>query len=238
MKTIRMEVLFPEMSDLYGDTGNLVYLRKKLEKMGFSVETVRTALGDVPEFPYRQVDFLYLGPCTESQQQMQAQALMPYRDALAARMGSGNVTLFTGNAFELLGEYVAEEKGERFPCLGLIPTYAKRFTRLRYNDLSLGNWDDLEIVGYKNQLSHSYLQEGQRMNDCFLHMERGSGLHPDSRQEGFRRNSFFATYLLGPILPLNPGFAERILEHMTSTAVPTFPFEWEAYQSRLEEYRK
>ncbi len=239
MKNLVIEILYPELNHLYGDNGNMVYLKTKLEKMGVPYEIVETHLMQEPAFVNRDVDFLYVGPTTESYQKLQAEALQPYRDALRARMDSDRVTLMTGNAFELLGSYVEEEKGDRFDCLNLIPTYAKRFTRLRYNDLSLGTWQGQEIVGFKNQLSHSYVAEGVNQPDGFLAIQSGSGWNPAVKQEGFCRNWFFATYLIGPILPLNPGFAAAILQHLCTemNEIPELPYEMAAYQRRVAELK-
>jgi len=238
MSTVRIEVLYPQMNDLYGDGGNLQYLKRKLDAMGVSTEIIRTGMEDVPAFAREKVDLLYIGPCTESNQEYQAQALQKYAGALAERMDGSQVTLMTGNAFELLGDSVINEDGRSFPCLGLIPSYARRFTRLRYNDLSLGTWENLEIVGFKNQLSHSYARDGEKIKS-FLFMEKGSGWNPESKWEGFHKNWFFATYLLGPILPLNPLFSEKILSHLVpGVEIPAFPFEKEAYERRVAEFRQ
>lgn len=240
MNTIKIEVLYPELNHLYGDNGNLTYLKAKLDRMQVPYEILETNLGQVPAFTQEEVDILYVGPATESFQRMEAEALLPYRDAIASRMEGDKITLMTGNAFELLGAYVEEEKGDRFSCLDLIPTYAKRFTRLRYNDLSLGSWQGLDIVGFKNQLSHSYLLPEKEAPASFLSMQKGSGWNKEVKEEGFCRNFFFATYLIGPILPLNPLFTEKLLLHICkeSAEVPELPYEMDAYQRRKAEFAK
>lgn len=240
MKTIKIEVLYPELNHLYGDKGNLAYLKAKLDKMQVPYEVVETNLGQVPAFTEEEIDILYVGPTTESYQRMEAEALLPYRDAIAARMEGDKITLMTGNAFELLGAYVEEEKGDRFACLDLIPTYAKRFTRLRYNDLSLGTWQGLEIVGFKNQLSHSYVLPEKEAPTPFLSMQKGNGWNKEGKEEGFCKHFFFATYLIGPILPLNPKFTEKLLRHICEdiTDVPEFPYEMDAYHRRKTEFAK
>ena len=105
---------------------------------------------------------------------------------------------------------------------------------MRYNDLSLGTYENYKIVGFKNQLSHSYGETGAP----FISMELGSGLNPESTAEGFSRNGlFFATYLLGPILPLNPLFATNLLQKLVpGNEIPLLPFEIEAYEARIAEY--
>ena len=239
MKTIRIEVLYPELNHLYGDTGNIAYLTAKLDLMGVPYEIISTNLKDEPAFVKGDIDFLYIGPSTESYQKLEAEALQAYRDALIERMNSDAVTLMTGNAFELLGEYIEEESGEKFPALSIIPTYAKRFTRLRFNDLDLGEWNGIEIVGFKNQLSHTYLLEGASAPDSFLSMKFGCGLNPQSKDEGFSKNMFFATYLIGPVLPLNPLFTAEILKALCPevTEIPEMPYEMDAYNRRLADFK-
>lgn len=237
MNEIRCEVLYPEYANLYGDTGNLLYLRRKLEAMGCALSVAETHLGDRPLFAEEPVELLYLGPCTERQQETIARELMPYKEALRRRLEDDTaLTLFTGNAVELLGQYVENEDGSRFDTLGLTNLCAKRFTRLRFNDLCVGKWDDIRVVGFKNQLSHSYVPEGETAAlPPFLQMQRGSGYAPESTAEGVCRGGFIATYLLGPLLPLNPALTHRLLHKITDAEPVMLPFEQEAYEARLQE---
>ena len=67
-------------------------------------------------------------------------------------------------------------------------------------------------------------------------METGTGLNPETKAEGFRRGNFIATYLLGPLLPLNPQFARSVLRQIAPEAeFAPLPYEEEAYRMRLEE---
>ena len=232
MKKIIMEALYGEYSNLYGDRGNLLYVQEKLRRAGVEFELIQTHLFDRPAFAERAVDLLYIGPCTESQQEQELAHLRPYADALHQRMEGDGVTLATGNAFELFGEAIVCEDGRRIQGLGFWPTTAKRFSNLRYNELCLGNCGEHKIVGFKNQLSHSYGETGSP----FLTMLTGSGLNPEEKEEGFHRGGFIATYLLGPLLPLNPQFALSLLQKMAPEAeFAPLPYEDEAYRLRLEE---
>lgn len=232
MKKIVMEALYGEYSNLYGDRGNLLYVQEKLRRAGVELELVQTHLFDRPAFADRSVDFLYIGPCTESQQEQELEHLRPYADALRQRREGSQVTLATGNAFELFGSEILCEDGRKISGLGFWDTAAKRFSHLRYNELCMGICDSYKIVGFKNQLSHSYGETGSP----FLTMETGSGLHPESKAEGFRQGNFIATYLLGPILPLNPPFALSLLQQMAPEAeFMPLPYEDEAYRRRVEE---
>ena len=232
MNQIVIEVLYPEYNNLYGDRGNLSYLKRKLQDAGAAIEWVYTHLEDTPAFVQRSVDLLYIGPCTERQQEEEIRRLMPYREALAARMQSEQLTLATGNAMELFEEYILRADKSRVEGLGLIPLHAERFSRLRYNELCVGIFEDLRVVGFKNQLSHSY---GENTHP-FLHMQTGTGIHPQTDAEGWQIGGFFGTYLIGPLLPLNPPLAGQLLRRLLPTYIDhPLPFEQEAYEKRLAE---
>ena len=71
-------------------------------------------------------------------------------------------------------------------------------------------------------------------------MLTGCGLNPQRKDEGVCTGSFFATYLIGPILPLNPDFTDYLLQKMLGDEfVPCeLPFERLAYEKRLSELLK
>ncbi len=231
MSKVVIENLYPEFNNLYGDTANLAYLLKKLAIAEVEVEVINTALFDTPAFACRNdVDLLYVGPCTERKQEAELAALTPYRDALYSRTESGQTTLCTGNAFELFGEKIVRHDGTEFPALSFWGTHSKRFSRLRFNDSCVGCFDDISVVGFKNQLSHSYGETPAP----FLTLSVGSGLNPESSLEGARINRFFATYLLGPLLPLNPLFSAKLLKALSpGSEQVVLPFELDAYNKRL-----
>ena len=62
---VKIEVLYNEYMNLYGDTGNIKYLEKCIDK----VKIIYTGLNDKPKFLTQKIDMLYLGPCTENHQE-------------------------------------------------------------------------------------------------------------------------------------------------------------------------
>lgn len=232
MKKIVIEVLYPEYNNLYGDRGNAEYLCKKLCKAGYEVEIVNTNLYDEPRFVNGQVDFLLIGPCQEKHQLIEIEMLKKYREAIENRIENGGVILATGNAFEIFGDYIEDAKGEKHGCLKFFPYYAKQFSRLRYNDCSVGEFEGIEITGFKNLLSHSYGENPAP----FLKMKKGAGMNKETNVEGVHKNNLFATYHTGPILPLNPKFTEYLIKLVDNEYTNT-PLEYEtkAYESRIKE---
>jgi CobQ-like glutamine amidotransferase family enzyme len=232
MKKIVIEVLYPEYNNLYGDRGNCEYLNKKLSLAGYDVEIIETSLFDEPAFVNNPVDFLLIGPCQEKHQFNELEQLKKYADAIKDRIDNGGVILATGNAFELFGQYIENGDGKSTECLGFYPYYAKQFTKLRYNDCSVGEFENMQIVGFKNLLSHSYGENPYP----FLNMKKGCGMNPDSKIEGIHHNNLFATYHTGPILPLNPQFTDYLIKLVDSEYVGVeLKYETKAYESRIKE---
>ena len=63
---MRIEVLFPERCNLYGDLSNVEYLKRCLPQAEF----VETSLQEEPRFAKEPVDLVYLGPMTERTQEL------------------------------------------------------------------------------------------------------------------------------------------------------------------------
>lgn len=235
MKKIVIEVLYPEYNNLYGDRGNCEYLQKKLALAGYEVETVETSLFDEPRFVNSQVDILLIGPCQEKHQLIEIERLKNYRDAIKNRIENCGVILATGNAFEIFGDHIEDAEGEKHDCLKLYPYYAKQFSRLRYNDCSVGEFNGMMITGFKNLLSHSYGENPKP----FLNMKKGCGMNKDTKIEGVHDNNLFATYHTGPILPLNPQFSDYLIKLIDSEYVGVeLKYETKAYENRIKELLK
>lgn len=235
MAKMIIEVLYPEYNNLYGDRGNVEYLNKKLSLAGYDVEIIETSLYQEPAFVSGHVDFLLISPCQEKHQLVEIAELKKYADAIKNRIDNGGIILATGNAFELFGEYIENDKGEKTECLGFYKYHAKQFSKLRYNDCSVGEFDGMQIVGFKNLLSHSYGENPKP----FLNMKKGCGMNPDCKIEGVHHNNLFATYHTGPILPLNPQFTDYLIKIADENYVGvTLEFEKQAYNSRVNELLK
>ena len=70
---MRIEVLFPERCNLYGDLSNVEYLKRCLPQAEF----VETSLQEEPRFAKEPVDLVYLGPMTERTQELVLERLRP-----------------------------------------------------------------------------------------------------------------------------------------------------------------
>ena len=141
------------------------------------------------------------------------------------------------NAIELFGKYIENEDGSKIEALSIFDIYAKRDMMHRHNSIFLGKYEDIEIVGFKSQFTMAY---GDNENTYFVKAEKGIGLNKESKLEGIKQNNFIGTYLIGPILILNPLFTKKLIQ-MLGVEKPTIAFEketMEAYEQRLEEFKR
>ena len=80
---------------------------------------------------------------------------------------------------------------------------------------------------------------GDNSASYFLEVEKGIGINKESKLEGIKKNNFIGTYLIGPILILNPLFTKKVLEMIG--VEPNIALEEDtmaAYEARLKELRK
>lgn len=226
---MRIEVLFPEYCNLFGDLFNVKYLQLCLPE----AQRVDTPLRGEPEL--EPGGLIYLGPMSEGTQEKVIKKLMPHRDRIKELIDGGTAFLLTGNAMEVLGSHIEAEDGRRIEGLGLLPVYARRDLMHRHNSVFLGDWEGEEVTGFKSQFTMAWPMEGAR---GLFKVKKGVGLNKKCPYEGLRMNNLFATYLQGPILPLNPCFAKSVLAAMGAPGAGlAFAGEAQAaYEARIADF--
>lgn len=230
---MKIEILFPEFCNIYGDYGNIIYLKKCLPEAEF----IETNLNEEPKFIKENIDLVYMGSMTEKVQEKIIEKLMPYKEIIKQQIEEEKAFLLTGNSFEIFGKYIENEDKTQIEGLGVIDIYSKREMFNRYNSIFLGEFEGIELVGFKDQFAHQY---GDNSNMYFAKAIRGAGLNRKSELEGIKIKNFIGTSILGPLLVLNPLFTKYYLQNILKLENVEIPFEkdaMEAYQKRLEEYK-
>ncbi len=230
---LKIEILFPEFCNLYGDISNMKYLKKCLPNANF----IETAFDEEPSFVKEKVNFIYLGPMTENMQEKVITKLKPYKERIEELIEENVIFLITGNAIEIFGKYIENEDESKIEALGIFDIYAKRDMLHRHNSIFIGKWESIDIVGFKSQFTFAY---GNNEENYFAKVEKGIGLNKESKLEGIMKNNFIGTYLIGPILILNPLFTEKLLEKMGVNKENLAYAEdvKAAYNQRLEEFKR
>ena len=229
---MKIEILFPEFCNLFGDMYNMKYLKMCIP----DAEFIETALEEEPAFVKEDVNFIHLGPMTENTQEKVIAKLLPYKERIIELIDKNVVFLFTGNAVEVLGKYIENEDGSKIDGLGIFDVYAKRDMFHRHNSYLIGKYEDIEVIGFKSQFTMMY---GDNTKTPFIEVEKGIGINKDSKIEGIKKNNFIGTYLIGPLLILNPLFTKKILEMLgVDNEVALKEDTMAAYEARIKELRR
>lgn len=225
---MKIEVLFPEFANLFGDCWNWRYLARCLPE----AELILTGYGDEPRFVSERVDMIIMGAMTEHGQELAIKKLMPQRDRLRQLIDTGVVFLMTANAGEVFCEYIENEDGSRIAGLGLVPLHARRDMMHRYNSIELCTFEDMELVGFKAEFSQLY---GDNSGFSFAEAKYGIGINKKTKHEGVRIKNYFSTSLVGPFIMMNPPFVKYLMR-LLGVQEPALPFEdtnMAAYEARL-----
>ena len=144
---MKIEMLYPEVCNLFGDISNIKYLKKCLP----DAEIIKTEINSEPAFVTQDIDMIYMGPMPENIQEVAIRKLRPYKERIEELIKKNVVFLVTGNAIELFGKYIENEDGSKIEALSIFDIYAKRDMMHRHNSIFLGKYEDIEIVGCKSR---------------------------------------------------------------------------------------
>ena len=244
----KVELLYPDFCNIYGESYNVEYLRR----CNSEINVIETPHNSEPAFVKDAVDMVYLGCTTEAKQEQIIELLMQYRDRIVELIESGTIFLVTGNAIEIFGQEIKDNTtldlkpcvdGKRvIPALGIFDFTSERYMdQVRHNSQYVGTFTPTEdgespiiMLGHRSQFSFSY----GNFDDYFVDIEIGIGMNPDTKREGIYKNNFFATYSLGPCFIMNPLFAKYILRKLNLNDTLLFEKEViEAYEYRHAELK-
>lgn len=222
---MKIEVLYPDVANLYGDLFNIHYLEKIIPNL----IVYYTKLNDKPRFVDEKIDLIYMGPMMERFQEVIINKLKPYKKKIKQLIEEDTVFLITGNALEIFGSKIDDIEG-----LKIFKNEAKRDFSCHHNSCFIGKFNDMDIVGFKSQFSYSFNNKYP-----FIDVIKGYGFKDNEKIEGIKYHNFFATYLIGPILIYNPLFTEYLLKLLNQDVKLSYKDDViKAYEIRKEEYLK
>ncbi len=228
---MKIEILFGEVCNLYGDPQNAVYLSETLPHARF----VHTPLDAEPYFVNSRPDMILLGSMSDAIQERVIDKLFVYIDRIKELIEDDVIFLVTGNACEIFCKSIENVTLEtKKQALGIFDCNVKVNWFDRYNGKVLGKFEDMKITGFRSQFSMIY---GDNSEYGFLTVERGIGINRQSNLEGFKYRNFFGTQILGPILPLNPIFCEYLISLTGEDAEAAYKSDaMAAYEQRIKEF--
>jgi len=201
--------LYPDLLRTYGDRGNVLALQRRAEWRGFRVAVAAVSRGDrLPP----GAGLVVIGGGTDRVQGIVGSDLMARRSELADAVGRGCVVLGVCGGYQFLGHRYVAVDGTQIPGLGLLDaeTVAGEERMIGRVRATADIWGHgFELLGFENHAGRTTL--GAQATPLAV-VEMGSGNGGDDGTEGAVQGSVVGTYLHGPVLPLNPAFADVLLE--------------------------
>lgn len=212
MKKIKIAHLYYDLMNLYGENGNVRYLKKKLEQQGLNVEVQFLTIDD--DIDFTKYDFYYIGMGSDDNKLIVLEDILKYKKDIKDAVQNGKHFLVTGNAVELFGEGIINLGNEFIVTLETFKYQVKeeefRIVGEQFYSTSLV---DEKVVGFQNRSSVMINVKEDKLFDVI----KGTGYKPDELIEGIYSNNFYGTYLLGPILVRNPFLTDYIVENLCNS---------------------
>jgi lipid II isoglutaminyl synthase (glutamine-hydrolysing) len=207
--------LYPREMSIYGDLGNTRALAARIRRHGYSPVVHQHHPG--APFP-EQVHLVLGGGGQDSGQVRVEDDLERIGDRLRALAEAGTPMLMICGMYQLFGNAFITVEGQRLPGLGILDVTtqgnAKRMIGPVVLDTEFG-----DVVGYENHSGSTTLGAGQAP---FGRVRAGMGNNGTDGTEGARTGNVFGSYLHGPILPANPGFADALVGMAARVATGDF----------------
>lgn len=216
---ITIGYLYGDLMNIYGDTGNIVTLKRRAAWRGIDVEVKNISIGN--RIPTRQVgtqiDLYFFGGGQDQQQELVA------RDLVASNKGRviiqeverGVPLLAICGGYQLLGAYYKPTKGPKLPGIGLFPAYTQAGPKRMIGNIVI-NSKFGKLVGFENHSGRTFLAERSSPTDkngqALGKVISGFGNNGQDQQEGCIYKNAIGCYMHGSLLPKNPKLADFLIK--------------------------
>ena len=200
-------ILYPDLLNSYGDTGNSSILAHRARERGIEVEIHHVSLSD--EFNPDLYDIVLMGGGQFHEQSIVADDLRKSKGAMLKEyVHAGKVALLVCGAYQLAGDYYVDDRGGCEAGLGILPVYTEPRAERMIGDIVVEGADGTLYTGFENHLGKTYIGELEPLGKVVS----GFGNNGEDGYEGCRFKNTVGTYLHGPLLSKNPELADWMIK--------------------------
>lgn len=200
--------LYGDLMNIYGDTGNIITLKKRAEWRGIDVVIKMFSIGN--SLKQSQADIFFFGGGQDQQQELVARdlAVSSKGKIIKHEVKRGVPLLSICGGYQLLGEYYKPHKGPKLPGVGLFPAYTvASYDRMIGNIVIETQFG--KLVGFENHSGKTYFKKGGVPLGMVI---KGFGNNGEDRTEGCIYKNAIGCYMHGSLLPKNPHLADWLLK--------------------------
>lgn len=201
--------LYPDLFNLYGDSGNVQCMKKRLEWRGIEAQVLPLCAGE--DIDFGELDIVVWGGGADRGQALAREYLEQIGPDFKSYVEDGGVVLSVCGAFQLLGKYYKTGEGAEdiIKGLGILDIYTERCDeRLVGNVVLESALVETPVVGFENHAGRTIIGDVTPFGKVLY----GRGNTGDGGYEGVVYKNVIGTYLHGPLLPKNPQVCDWFLE--------------------------
>ena len=215
--------LYPDILNLYGDRGNIITMKRRLEGRGIKVNIDECSIGQ--PLNADKYDIFFIGGGQDFEQEVLLRDLSSGKaQDIRTAVEEEKTFLAICGGYQMLGEYYKTWDGVQLDFIGAIG--AKERMIGNYMFRTTPESGDTVVVGFENHSGKTYLSEQVAPLGMML---SGNGNNGEDKTEGARYKNVFGTYSHGSLLPKNPVLCDFILQtalnHRYDGAEPLAPLD-------------
>ena len=210
LSTVRIVSVLPELLGTYGDRGNVVTLCHRLRVRGIPADVVEVHPGDtIPD----DGDLYLLGGGEDRSQVVATQLIGRGLEKPVTREAT---VLAVCAGMQIMGGSFTDSGGSVHSGLGLLDVSTTPLESRAVGEVVVRSpLVSQPLVGFENHRGATYLgTEARPLGMCDTGVGNGDG------RDGVIQGSIFGTYLHGPVLALNPEFADFLLSRVVGSLDP------------------
>ncbi len=205
-KTITILQLYPRDMNIYGDWGNVLTIKRRLQWHGYKTRLIEYNPGDT--FP-ADVDIVIGGGGQDAGQDKIQDDLLAIGPQLKKLADADTPMLLICGLYQLFGKFFKTQDGHIIEGIRLldIETHAGP-ERLTGNIVTKSSQFG-DIIGYENHSGQTFLSKDVSPLGQVI---KGAGNNGQDASEGARYRNVIGSYVHGSLLPKNPVLADFLIE--------------------------
>lgn len=209
--------LYPKDMNIYGDSGNVLTVERRLALYGY--EPRIHAVNQNDPWPDR-ADIILGGGGQDNGQRKIIEDLFRRADLLRSLAQDGVPMLMICGLYQLFGEYFETVDGSKLEGISIIGAYTVGRDVRMIGNLTESSEQFGTIVGYENHSGQTFLREHVQP---LGHVEAdGCGNNGEDHTEGAVVNHVIGTYMHGSLLPKNPAISDFLIRAAAERRYGTF----------------
>ncbi len=203
--------MYPDVLNLYGDGGNIICMKKRLNWRGIEASVTKLPIGERASLA--DFDIVFIGGGQDFEQEVLLDDLHRGKDReIISAIDDGVVFLTICGGYQMMGSYYETYDGKRCDFIGAVDLYTVGSKQRMIGNYKFRCADDAGgsvVVGFENHSGKTYLGAGAKPLGQVL---AGFGNNGEDGTEGVRHKNLFGCYCHGPMLPKNPAFCDMLLQ--------------------------